>query len=189
MTVHEFVKKWRRNELSERSASQQHFLDLCEVLGQPKPADLDATGAEYTFEKGVGVTGPASKGSKGTGGFADVWWKGKFGWEYKRQGKYASLDEAYAQLCRYRDALENPPLLVVSDIERTEIRTSFTGYKTDLYVVTLDDLADDERGPASLDLLRRVFTDPLSFKPDETAEQVTERAAKAIGRIAPTFSS
>src|SRR5687768_1154939 len=38
MTPQEFIAKWRAVTLSERSACQQHFLDLCELLGQPKPA-------------------------------------------------------------------------------------------------------------------------------------------------------
>lgn len=32
MTVQEFIAKWQKVELTERSASQQHFLDLCEYL-------------------------------------------------------------------------------------------------------------------------------------------------------------
>ncbi len=36
MTPQEFIAKWRRANLSERSACQQHFLDLCEILDQPK---------------------------------------------------------------------------------------------------------------------------------------------------------
>lgn len=78
MTPTEFVAKWRPVTLSERTASQEHFIDLCHLLSQPTPASHDATGAEYTFEKGVSVDGPASKGSAGAHGFADVWWKGKF---------------------------------------------------------------------------------------------------------------
>ena len=38
MTPHEFIQKWQAAQLSERSACQQHFLDLCDLLGQPKPA-------------------------------------------------------------------------------------------------------------------------------------------------------
>jgi len=45
MTPQEFVAKWGRANLSERSACQQHFLDLCELLGQPKPATADPDGA------------------------------------------------------------------------------------------------------------------------------------------------
>jgi len=55
MTPAEFIAKWRPVELSERAASQEHFLDLCGLLGQPTPAAHDATGAEYAFEKGVAV--------------------------------------------------------------------------------------------------------------------------------------
>jgi hypothetical protein len=36
MNAAEFVAKWRKAELTERSASQQHFLDLCELVGHPK---------------------------------------------------------------------------------------------------------------------------------------------------------
>jgi hypothetical protein len=36
MTPHEFIAKWRAANLSERSACQQHFLDLCDLLGQAK---------------------------------------------------------------------------------------------------------------------------------------------------------
>jgi hypothetical protein len=39
MTVAEFVAKWRKVELTERSASQQHFLDLCEVFEHPISKD------------------------------------------------------------------------------------------------------------------------------------------------------
>ena len=41
MTPQEFIAKWKKTQLSERLAAQQHFLDLCELLGQPKPAAAD----------------------------------------------------------------------------------------------------------------------------------------------------
>ncbi|HOI56286.1 MAG TPA: class I SAM-dependent DNA methyltransferase, partial [Phycisphaerae bacterium] len=109
MTPARFIAKWQRVTLPERAASQEHFIDLCRLLGQPTPAEHDATGAEYTFEKGVAVTAGASRGAKGDSGFADVWWRSKFGWEYKRKGKYKDLADAYRQLCQYREALDNPP--------------------------------------------------------------------------------
>ena len=52
MTPQEFIAKWQAVDLSERSACQQHFLDLCELLDQPKPAAADPDGAWYTFERG-----------------------------------------------------------------------------------------------------------------------------------------
>jgi hypothetical protein len=120
MNPAEFVVKWARVELAERAASQEHFLDLCRLLSQPTPAEHDATGAEFTFEKYTPVTGGASAGAMGEHGFADVWWKGKFAWEYKGKGKHKTLQDAYRQLCQYREALGNPPLLVVCDIARTD---------------------------------------------------------------------
>ena len=53
MTPDEFINKWRASTLTERSASQQHFLDLCELLDEPKPADVDPLGESYCFERGA----------------------------------------------------------------------------------------------------------------------------------------
>jgi hypothetical protein len=78
VTPQQFVEKWSRIELSERSASHQHFIDLCHMLAQPAPADHDATGLEYAFEKGVEVSADASQGTKGDFGFADVWKRDRF---------------------------------------------------------------------------------------------------------------
>jgi hypothetical protein len=33
MTPQEFVGKWKQVELKERSAAQEHFIDLCHLLG------------------------------------------------------------------------------------------------------------------------------------------------------------
>jgi hypothetical protein len=180
MTPAQFVAKWSKVDLPERAASQEHFIDLCALLGQPTPAGHDATGAEYAFEKGVAVTAGASRGAKGDRGFADVWWRGKFAWEYKRRDKYKDLSEAYGQLCQYREALDNPPLLIVSDIGRTEIHTNFTGTAKQVHAVTLAEMAE----PRGLDLLRRVFTDPESFRPTLTPERVTEEVAREFAALA-----
>ncbi len=179
MTPARFVEKWKAADLPERAASQEHFIDLCRLLGQPTPAEHDATGAEYAFEKGVAVTDSASKGAKGERGFADVWWRGKFAWEYKRKDKYKDLSEAYRQLCQYREALENPPVLVVCDIGRTEIHTNFTGTAKQVHAITLDEV-NTERG---LGLLRRVFTNPGSFKPAQTCEHITRDVAEKFARL------
>ena len=93
MTPAQFIAKWQAAQLSERSACQQHFLDLCELLGQPKPAEADPDGSWYCFEKGV-------KKTEGGDGWADVWMKERFGWEYK--GKHKDLVAAYQQLQQYR---------------------------------------------------------------------------------------
>ena len=37
MTPGEFIAKWRASELKERSAAQEHFIDLCRLLDEPTP--------------------------------------------------------------------------------------------------------------------------------------------------------
>ena len=174
MTPQEFIVKWQAANLSEHSAAQQHFLDICALLGQPTPAEADPDGAYYTFERG------AHKMDGGEG-WADVWMRGHFGWEYK--GKHKDLAAAYRQLLQYREALENPPLLVVCDLDRFEIHTNFTGTVKKVYAFNLDGLPE----PANLDALRRVFTDPESLKPGKTAEVITREAAERIGQIADSM--
>ncbi|MHC4404282.1 MAG: DNA methyltransferase [Planctomycetota bacterium] len=171
MTPQEFIAKWQRVSLSERSACQQHFLDLCDVLGQPKPAAADPKGAWYTFERGVHKT-------TGQKGWADVWMRGRFGWEYK--GKHKNLDTAYQQLLLYREDLENPPLLVVCDLDRFQIHTNFTGTAKQVHRFDLEGLAD----PENLDVLRRLFTDPESLRPGLTTESITRQAAERFGMLA-----
>src|SRR5829696_4592021 len=105
------------------------------MLGVPKPAETDPAGEFYTFEKGVEKAG-------GGKGFADVWYRDHFAIEYKSKG--SDLAAAYRQLQLYEGALENPPLLVVTDIERFEIRTNFTGTITDTYSFTNAELPERE---------------------------------------------
>jgi hypothetical protein len=171
MMPHQFITKWKRVDLSERSACQQHFLDLCDLLVQPKPAEVDPKGQWYTFERGVEKT-------SGGKGWADVWMQGRFGWEYK--GKHKDLKAAYQQLLKYREALENPPLLVVCDLDRVEIHTNFTGTVKTIHAFDLDSLADSE----NLLLLRNVFTNPDVLKPGETCKAVTEEVARRFARLA-----
>jgi hypothetical protein len=100
MTPQEFQAKWSRASGTERQTYQEHFRDLCALLHQPTPSAADRAGLDYTFEKQVIKSG-------GGTGFADVWKRGHFGWEYK--GDRKDLDAAYTQLLSYKDALENPP--------------------------------------------------------------------------------
>jgi hypothetical protein len=171
MTPQQFIAKWQRANLSERSACQQHFLDLCELLDQPKPAAADPDGAWYTFEKGV-------KKTAGGDGWADVWMRGHFGWEYK--GKHKDLKAAYAQLLLYREALENPPLLVVCDMDRFEVHTNFTATAKQTHLFDLAGLAD----PTNLDVLRKVFTEPEALRPGITSETITVEAAERFAELA-----
>jgi len=76
MNPSEFAAKWRGVTTGERASAQSHFGDLCRMLGEPTPTDADPTGSWYAFEKGA-------EKFDGGDGFADVWKKGFFAWEYK----------------------------------------------------------------------------------------------------------
>ena len=178
MTPHAFVRKWQDVELSERSSCQTHFVDLCALLEEPNPVEADPKGEWFTFEKGVTTT-------EGRKGYADVWRKGCFGWEYKRKGKHKTLGDAYKQLQNYREALENPPLLIVSDIERIEIHTNFNNCLPRVEALSLAEFTN----PKKLAVLRRVFADPLSFKPGPTKEQVTGEVAARFCKLADGLRS
>ena len=171
LTAREFVDKWRHATLKERSASQEHFLDLCHLIGHATPAEADSTGESFAFEVG------ADK-SQGGSGFADVWKKGCFAWEYK--GKHADLDKAYQQLLQYREALQNPPLMIVSDIDRIIIHTNFTNSVKQIRTLTLDDLLTS----AGLKQLSAIFTNPDFFKAPLTTEDVTREAASEFAKLA-----
>ncbi|MBN1304982.1 MAG: class I SAM-dependent DNA methyltransferase, partial [Anaerolineales bacterium] len=166
MNPQEFVSKWRGVELKERSFYQEHFLDICSLVGHATPAAFDPKGERFTFEAGAGR------------GFADVWKRGFFAWEYK--GDRRDLEKAYDQLLRYREALENPPLLIVADTHLIRIHTNFTNTVKREYEIALDDLLK----PDKLELLRCAFCEPQRLKAPETPEQVTEQAAKEFGRLA-----
>jgi hypothetical protein len=71
-----FVNRWQRSTLKERSSSQSHFNELCHLLGVSDPLGSDPDGSSYTFERPV-------KKVTGGKGFADVWKRGAFAWEYK----------------------------------------------------------------------------------------------------------
>lgn len=170
LTPEAFVKKYRTLAANERAAAQTHFNDLCELLGVPKPLDYDPAATEYRFEKPVLKTA-------GGKGFADVWWRGRFGWEYK--GKGADLKKAYGQLLSYREDLENPPLLVVSDMQTIQVHTNFTGTQKVVREWKLDDLLDEgKRGD-----LRKVWTEPGAFNPAQRIEQATVGAVKDLAEV------
>jgi hypothetical protein len=107
MTPQEFVNKWKESTLNERSAAQSHFYGLCHLLSVETPTNADRTGQFVTFEKGASKTGD---------GWADLLKRGCFAWEYK--GKYKDLAAALKQLKLYQGALDNPPLLIVCDMEK-----------------------------------------------------------------------
>ncbi|MFH0938761.1 MAG: DNA methyltransferase [Planctomycetota bacterium] len=170
LTPQAFAEKWHASTLKERAAYQEHFIDLCHMLEQPTPAAADSSGSFYTFEKGVTKT-------SGGEGFADVWFREHFGWEYK--GKHKDLDKAYDQLLLYREDIENPPLLIVCDFDRYRIHTNFTNCVKKIYEFTNEQLPQ----PDNLKILRALFTNPESLKPQKTVQAITEEVAAKFAFI------
>jgi type II restriction/modification system DNA methylase subunit YeeA len=170
MIAPDFVRKWRDSQLRERQGSQEHFLDLCRLLGEPTPADDDPLGERYCFERGAEKVG-------GGDGWADVWRKGCFGWEYK--GKHKDLNAALRQLQAYALNLENPPYLVVSDMERIIVHTNWTNTVSQRIEFLFDDLLD----PAKLGVLRKVFQGSDDLKPRVTTQELTSKVAARFGEL------
>ncbi len=188
-TIAAFITKWQKSTQSERASAQPHFRDLCDLLGQPDPSS-DPGGESYAFEKSVTKIGGGS-------GYADVWKRHHFAWEYK--GKHKNLVDAYTQLLvdaytqllSYREALDNPPLLVVCDLARFEVHTNFTDTAKKVYAFGLADLLTDEPTPTCalppMDVLRALFEDPERLRPARTTSQVTEEAAAQFSRLAESL--
>ena len=174
MTPGEFIAKWRASELKERSASQEHFIDLCRMLGEATPAEADPVGDRYCFERGAVKDG-------GGDGWADVWKRHHFAWEYK--GKHADLDAAFRQLRQYALALENPPLLIVSDMARFRIRTNWTNSVSRVDEFALEDLAE----PAARNKLKWAMSDPERLRPEMTRQTLTAKAAATFAELAQSL--
>ncbi len=170
MTPDSFITTWQANTRNEAAGSKPHFLDLCTLLDVPPPHS-DPTGTTYAFEKGV-------KKAAGGGGWADVWKRGCFGWEYKARG--GDLEKAHDQLLRYAGALENPPLLITSDMERIIVRTNWTNAVSERREIGLEDLRD----PTVRGLLKACWTDPTRWRPAVTRQALTEKAAGDFAELA-----
>jgi type II restriction/modification system DNA methylase subunit YeeA len=174
LTPQDFVSKWKRAAGGEKQSVQEHFLDLCQLVGHPTPVESDPSGKRFSFEMGAAKTG-------GGQGWADVAKLGYFGWEYKgKDSRDLDLTKAYTQLLRYRDALQNPPLLIVSDIDTIIIRTNYTNLPTRTITLTLDDLLTAD----GLKTLKAAFFNPDELKPRQTVQAVTEQAATQFSDLA-----
>ena len=168
MMVHDFIRRWSLSNLGERSNSQHHFLELCDLLDERRPPPGDEN---YGFEKIVRKT-------TGEKGYVDVWKRDCFAWEYK--GQHKNLDKAFDQLKQYAGALDNPPLLIVSDMERIRIHTNWTNTPLKTYEFSINDLTDI----AHRNQIKWAMSDPKRLKPGITRQELTTRAADSFAQIA-----
>lgn len=175
MTPDQFIARWKNNPLSERAGAQSYFNDLCAVLDVAPPNDPD----NYCFERGASF---ANFGAGAGRGWADVWLRNHFAWENKAPGR--NLADALKQLMTYALALDNPPLLVVSDREIIRIHTHFTGTPSEVHTIRIEEIG----APENLQKLRWLFTDPEKFKPRRTVRDVTAEAAGRFARVAQALT-
>ncbi|MEK7781403.1 MAG: DNA methyltransferase [Verrucomicrobiota bacterium] len=184
MTPAEFKTKWAKVSAKESAAYQSHFDDLCRLLKIPPPLEADPSGEFFCFQKHVIKDGELinletpDASEPQARGFADVWKKDCFAWEYK--GKKKNLDEAYKQLLRYRESLLNPPVLVACDFDRYIIRTNFNGTVQETHEFNNDEI---DR-PENLKILRALFENPELLKPQRTTAEITEKLARKIAEVA-----
>ncbi len=76
--------------------------------------------------------------------------------------------------------MENPPLLLVCDLDRIVIHTNFTGTVEATYDIPLEALAE----PRNVEIMRAVFHDPEALRPGRTSAAVTQDAARHFAEIA-----
>ena len=179
MTPDQFAGKWGRVQLRERAGSQEHFLDICRLVGESTPAEADPSGDFFTFEKSL-------KKETGATGFADVWRRDCFAWEYK--GLHADLSAAYSQLQLYRESLGNPPLLVVCDMDRYEVHTNFNNTVKRVYRFSNSDFPSDQSVDGTqltpVQVLRALFVEPDLLHPGKSQAKLTEEAADLLVTLA-----
>lgn len=173
MTPDEFIKNWKDSTANEKSGAQTHFNQLCELLVVPKPSGTSLKDQGFGFEQNVEKIG-------GGTGYADVWKRGCFAWEYKSPG--GDLKAALKQLKLYAADLENPPLLIVSDMRRIEIHTNWTSMVRETHTLELEDLADARLRQK----LKWAFSPDTveELKPTRSANATTEEVAKQFVAIA-----
>lgn len=190
ITAAQFAKKWAVSVGKESASYQEHFVDLCRLLNERTPNEEDPSGTFYAFQKGA-------KKPDGDG-FADVWLAKRFAWEYKTKKKHKTLEAAYKQVQTYREALGNPPLLVVCDFDRFKVHTNWTYTESWVYRFRNADILSDDAvrvdtiagGPAkdapsltALQVLKALFEDPERLKPQRTTDEITQDAARLFGEI------
>ena len=179
MHPHEFAQKWREasTRLSERAGYQEHWRDLCQLLGEPTPTQA-TQGTDYAFERSVKKLGTGEQG------FADVYLQDHFIVEYKAAGR--DLNKAWQQGLLYAAELGNPPLIITCDFLHLRLHTNFTGVAPRTVVITLDDIERDAQVAGdltALQVLRAMFHDPGLLDPRLMRARVTEAATAQIGAV------
>lgn len=193
--VDAFIAKWHGVTASELSTSQSFLIDLCELLGVPRPHPTPEQ--DYMFERPITfVHGDGSTSA----GRIDLYRRGAFVLESKKlrqatagKGFDDAMLRARSQAEAYARALPagegRPPFVVVVDVgRRIELYSEFSR-SGGTYVpfpdprshrIALQDLRREE----VRDRLRRVWLDPMSLDPSRESARVTRDIADRLARLA-----
>ena len=202
-----FIQRWQGVTASELSTSQSFVIELCELLGVPRPHATDEQ--DYMFERPV--TFQHGDGSASAGRI-DCYRRGGFIWESKKlkpgvaTAATGSTSKAFddallrarAQAEAYARALPategRPPFLVVVDVghvielyaEFTRSGATYTPFPDPRsHRIRLPDLADD----AVRGRLRALWTDPLSLDPARVSARVTRQVAAELAELARSLEA
>ncbi|MEN9544187.1 MAG: hypothetical protein RLZZ598_1020, partial [Pseudomonadota bacterium] len=196
-----FIQRWQGVNASELSTSQSFVIELCELLGVPRP---HATAEQdYMFERRV--TFAHGDGSTSAGRI-DCYRRGALIWESKKLKASAtstkSFDDALlrarSQAEAYARALPategRPPFLVVVDVghvielyaEFTRSGATYTPFPDPRsHRIQLQDLADE----TVRERLRALWTDPLSLDPSRASARVTREVAAELATLARSLEA
>ena len=195
-----FIARWQGVTASELATSQSFVIDLCELLGVPRP---HATGAQdYMFERPV--TFQHGDGSTSAGRI-DCYRRGAFIWESKKlkpgpttKAFDDAMLRARAQAEAYARALPaaegRPPFLVVVDVghvielyaEFTRSGATYTPFPDPRsHRIRLADLAD----AAVREHLAALWADPFSLDPSRISARVTRQVAAELAELARSLEA
>lgn len=202
MELPAFITRWLESGASERANKDQFLVELCDVLGVPRPDPTtgDPERDLYVFERDAVLV---DEGQKRTIGKIDLYKHGCFLLEAKQGSEKGSpklgtakrntpgwnvaMRDALGQALGYARTLERPPpFLLTCDIGHCfDLYACFDGttdYRPFPNAQTsrlfLRDLADH------VDTLRAVFLDPPSLDPARHAARVTREVAGHLAELA-----
>jgi type II restriction/modification system DNA methylase subunit YeeA len=95
------------------------------------------------------------------------------------KGKHKDLNAALRQLQAYALDLQNPPYLVVSDMERIIVHTNWTNTISRRIELTLQELLE----PPKLEILKQVFRGSEALKPGISPQELTAKVAARFGEL------
>ncbi len=198
-----FIARWAGVTASELSTAQSFVIELCDLLGVPRPHATPEQ--DYMFERPV--TFRHGDGSASAGRI-DCYRHGAFIWESKKlklaadgqttKGFDDALLRARAQAESYARALPaaegRPPFLVVVDVghvielyaEFTRSGATYTPFPDPRsHRIRLHDLHDE----ATRERLRKLWLDPLALDPARASAKVTREVATELASLATSLEA